>query len=143
MMRVIHLGLLGGSGQAPGPSGHRRALFARRRLRSFPLDRLVKLVFHLSHCTRNIVTPTVEAPEGRTMRYQLTAIFTRPWLPNGLSLRLIESHYENHYGGALRRLNATTAQLEPMDFERTPAHVVKGLKREQLIALNSTLLHEL
>jgi hypothetical protein len=77
------------------------------------------------------------------MRYQLTAIFTRPWLPNGLSLRLIESHYENHYGGALRRLNAITAQLESMDFERTPAHVVKGLKREQLIALNSTLLHEL
>ena len=76
------------------------------------------------------------------MRYQLTAIFTRPWLPNGLSLRLIESH-ENHYGGALRRLNAITAQLESMDFERTPAHVVKGLKREQLIALNSTLLHEL
>ena len=77
------------------------------------------------------------------MRYQLTAIFTRPWLPNGLSLRLIESHYENHYGGALRRLDAITAQLESMDFERTPAHVVKGLKREQLIALNSTLLHEL
>lgn len=76
------------------------------------------------------------------MRYQLTAIFTRPWCPNGLSLRLIESR-ENHYGGALRRLNAITAQLEPMDFERTPAHVVKGLKREQLIALNSTLLHEL
>ena len=44
------------------------------------------------------------------MRYQLTAIFTRPWFPNGLSLRLIESR-ENHYGGALRRLNAITAQL--------------------------------
>jgi superoxide dismutase, Fe-Mn family len=33
------------------------------------------------------------------MRYQLTPINTRPWLLNGLSLRLIESHYENHYGG--------------------------------------------
>lgn len=77
------------------------------------------------------------------MRYQLAPIFTRPWLLNGLSLRLIESHYENHYGGALRRLNAITEQLEAMDFERTPAHVVNGLKREQLIALNSTLLHEL
>jgi hypothetical protein len=40
------------------------------------------------------------------MRYELTPINTRPWLLNGLSLRLIESHYENHYGGALRRLNA-------------------------------------
>ena len=77
------------------------------------------------------------------MRYELRPIDTRPWLLNGLSLRLIESHYENHYGGALRRLNAITAQLEAMDFERTPGHVVNSLKREQLIALNSTLLHEL
>src|SRR2546426_7257690 len=37
---------------------------------------------------------------GTNMRYQLTPISTRPWLLNGLSQRLIESHYENHYGGA-------------------------------------------
>ena len=42
------------------------------------------------------------------MRYQLSPIFCRPWLLNGLSQRLIESHYENNYGGALRRLNAIT-----------------------------------
>ena len=77
------------------------------------------------------------------MRYQLAPIYTRPWLLNGLSLRLIESHYENHYGGALRRLNAITEQLESLDFAKTPAHVVNSLKREELIALNSTLLHEL
>ncbi len=77
------------------------------------------------------------------MRYQLTPIFTRPWLLNGLSLRLIESHYENHYGGALRRLNAITEQLESLDVAKAPAYVVNSLKREQLIALNSTLLHEL
>jgi superoxide dismutase, Fe-Mn family len=77
------------------------------------------------------------------MRYQLAPIFTRPWLLNGLSLRLIESHYENHYGGALRRLNTICEQLESLDVERTPAHVVSSLKREELIALNSTLLHEL
>jgi superoxide dismutase, Fe-Mn family len=77
------------------------------------------------------------------MRYRLIPIHTRPWLLNGLSLRLIESHYENHYGGALRRLNAITEQLESLDFDDAPAHVVNGLKREQLIALNSTLLHEL
>jgi hypothetical protein len=29
------------------------------------------------------------------MRYQLAPISTRPWLLNGLSLRLIESHYES------------------------------------------------
>src|SRR6266480_1743292 len=77
------------------------------------------------------------------MRYQLTPINTRPWLLNGLSQRLIESHYENHYGGALRRLNAITEQLEALDFDKTPGYVVNSLKREELIALNSTLLHEL
>jgi superoxide dismutase, Fe-Mn family len=77
------------------------------------------------------------------MRYQLTPIFCRPWLLNGLSLKLIESHYENNYGGALRRLNAITEKLESMDFGKTPAYAVNSLKREELIALNSTLLHEL
>ena len=77
------------------------------------------------------------------MRYQLKPIFCRPWLLNGLSLKLIESHYENNYGGALRRLNAITEQLETLDFAKTPGYVLSGLKREELVALNSTLLHEL
>ena len=77
------------------------------------------------------------------MRYQLTPIFCRPWLLNGLSTRLIESHYENNYGGALRRLNAITEKLESLDFDKTPAYVTNSLKREELVALNSTLLHEL
>ena len=77
------------------------------------------------------------------MRYQLKQIGCRPWTLNGLSLPLMESHYENNYGGALRRLNAITEQLEAMDFEKTPGHVLNGLKRDQLTALNSTLLHEL
>ncbi len=77
------------------------------------------------------------------MRYQLAPLFCRPWLLNGLSQRLIESHYENNYGGALRRLNAITERLESVDFDDTPGYVIAGLKREQLVALNSTLLHEL
>jgi len=77
------------------------------------------------------------------MRYQLTPIFCRPWLLNGLSLRLIESHYENNYGGALRRLNAISDKLASLDFAKTPPYLLNGLKREELVALNSTLLHEL
>src|SRR4030095_11233977 len=41
------------------------------------------------------------------------------------------------------RWNSISEQLESLDFEKTPAYVVNSLKREQLIALNSTLLHEL
>jgi superoxide dismutase, Fe-Mn family len=77
------------------------------------------------------------------MRYQLKQIHCRPWTLNGLSLKLIESHYENNYGGALRRLNAISEQLESLDFAAVPTHVLNGLKREELVALNSTLLHEL
>jgi Fe-Mn family superoxide dismutase len=77
------------------------------------------------------------------MRYQLAPIHCRPWLLNGFSAKLIESHYENNYGGALRRLNAITAQLEALDPAQTAGHVLNGLKRDQLVALNSTLLHEI
>jgi len=77
------------------------------------------------------------------MQYSLKQIHCRPWVLNGLSLKLIESHYENNYGGALRRLNAITKQLEGLDFENTPGHIINGLKREELVELNSTLLHEL
>src|SRR5512140_831814 len=79
----------------------------------------------------------------RLMRYTLAPIACRPWLLNGLSPKLIESHYENNYGGALRRLNAIARQLESLDFASTPGYVLNGLKREELVTLNSTLLHEL
>ena len=58
------------------------------------------------------------------MRYQLKQIHCRPWTLSYLSVKLTESHYENNYGGALRRLNAITEQLESLDFEKTPAHVL-------------------
>ncbi|HEY2337892.1 MAG TPA: hypothetical protein VGI18_11060 [Burkholderiales bacterium] len=77
------------------------------------------------------------------MRYTLKPIHCRPWTLNGLSLELIESRYENNYGGALRRLNAITEQLESLDFAKAPGYVLNGLKREELTALNSTLLHEM
>jgi len=77
------------------------------------------------------------------MRYSLKQIGVRPWTLCYLSVKMIESHYENNYGGALRRLNAITEQLESLDFEQAPGHVLNALKREQLLALNSTLLHEL
>jgi Fe-Mn family superoxide dismutase len=75
------------------------------------------------------------------MRYRLKQIHCRPWLLGGLSLKLIESHYENNYGGALRRLNAIDAQLAALDYSKAPGYVLNGLKREELVALNSTLLH--
>jgi superoxide dismutase, Fe-Mn family len=77
------------------------------------------------------------------MRHQLEPLYCRPWTLNGISPRLIESHYENNYGSALNRLNSLTEQLESLDLNATPPHAIGQLKRDQLQLLNSTLLHEL
>ncbi|MBC7941587.1 MAG: superoxide dismutase, partial [Chitinophagaceae bacterium] len=61
----------------------------------------------------------------------------------GLSPRLITSHHQSNYGGAVRRLNAIRAQLAGTDFATATAFQLNGLKREELIATNSMLLHEL
>jgi Fe-Mn family superoxide dismutase len=62
---------------------------------------------------------------------------------NGLSERLLASHYENNYGGAVRRLNAIEADLVGLDWSKAPVFRVNGLKREELIAANSMILHEI
>ena len=77
------------------------------------------------------------------MRYKIAPLFCRPWTLNGISPRLIESHYENDYGNALSSLNAITAELEALDPATTPAAVIRRLKRDEAALLNSTLLHEL
>ena len=43
----------------------------------------------------------------------------------------------------MKRLNAITAQLASLDFATAPVFVINGLKREELIATNSMILHEL
>jgi len=77
------------------------------------------------------------------MPYEMKPLACSPSKLKGLSERLIVSHYENNYGGAVKRLNAITAQLESLDFATAPVFVVNGLKREELIAMNSMILHEL
>ncbi len=77
------------------------------------------------------------------MPYHLAPLFCRPWTLNGITPKLIESHYEGNYGGALRRLNAITAELEALDPATAPPGAINRLKRDEAIALNSTLLHEL
>lgn len=61
----------------------------------------------------------------------------------GLSQKLIDSHHQNNYGGAVKRLNAIRAQLVQTSFASAPGFQLNGLKREELIATNSMLLHEL
>ena len=76
------------------------------------------------------------------MSFHARPIAFKPPRLKGLSARLIASHYENNYGGAVRRLNAIRADLAALDPASAPGFRLNGLKREELIATNSMLLHE-
>src|SRR5215469_15059392 len=60
----------------------------------------------------------------------------------GISEKVLVSHYENNYVGAVKRLNAIGTQLAELDFAKAPNFMINGLKREELIAMNSMILHE-
>src|SRR5439155_24954771 len=85
---------------------------------------------------------STSAQGGRTMDQQIAPIAVRPWILNGMSERLIVSHYENNYGGAVRTLNAVRRELAALDAS-APGYRLRALKREELIAMNSVTLHEL
>src|SRR5499425_2514075 len=86
------------------------------------------------------ISPRQFAAPGSVM---VRPLLLKPQWMNGLSERLLVSHYENNYGGALRRLNAIRARVAALDWARAPAFEVNGLKREELIAAGSVTLHEI
>jgi Fe-Mn family superoxide dismutase len=75
--------------------------------------------------------------------YTVAPLFCRPWTLNGISPRLIESHYEHIYGAAVAKLNAVADELAALDPAAAPPSLIARLKRDELDAINSTLLHEL
>ena len=77
------------------------------------------------------------------MNHPIAPIPCKPWTLNGLSDRLIVSHYENNYGGAIRSLNATREQLATLDLALASGDEVRALKEEELSAAGSVALHEL
>jgi superoxide dismutase, Fe-Mn family len=77
------------------------------------------------------------------MLYTMKPLGCDPQRIKGMSEKLIVSHYENNYGGAVRRLNLIEEQLAALDHATTPGFVINGLKREELIAMNSMILHEI
>jgi Fe-Mn family superoxide dismutase len=76
------------------------------------------------------------------MAYAVQPLPFKPSRLDGLSERLLASHYENNYGGAVRRLNAIEQRLTALDWPAAPVFEINGLKREHLIAANSMILHE-
>lgn len=61
----------------------------------------------------------------------------------GLSEKLVRSHWENNYSGAVKALNAVQVRLGAMTKENgLPAYMYGDLKREELIRTGSVVLHE-
>lgn len=60
---------------------------------------------------------------------------------SGISEKLITSHWQNNYGGAVKNLNKVEEQLEVVTKD-TPGFVISGLKERELGFTNSMILHE-
>ena len=81
---------------------------------------------------------------GRTpVPYDIKPLPFDPKTIKGLSEKILVSHHDNNYAGAVRRLNAIAAEFANLDVAKAPVYAINGLKREELIAMNSMILHEL
>jgi Fe-Mn family superoxide dismutase len=59
----------------------------------------------------------------------------------GLSEKLLTSHHDNNYAGAVKNLNAVELELDKVTKD-TPGFVVAGLRERELTYANSAFLHE-
>ena len=85
---------------------------------------------------------TTSQPGAKPMAYEIKPFSLDPKSVKGISEKVLISHYENNYVGAVKRLTAIAAQLAELDFSKAPGFVINGLKREELVAMNSMILHE-
>ncbi|HEX6764415.1 MAG TPA: Fe-Mn family superoxide dismutase [Polyangiaceae bacterium] len=65
----------------------------------------------------------------------------KPGSLNGLSERLIVSHHEKNYGGAVKNLNRVEQELSKINAD-TPPFVTAALRERELTFRNSKTLHE-
>src|SRR5882672_3680022 len=87
-------------------------------------------------------TPGSAGSGTEPMTFDVKPLPFDPKKINGLSEKILVSHYENNYTGAVKRLNLIEEQLAGLDYAKAPGFLVNGLKREELIATNSMILHE-
>ncbi len=90
----------------------------------------------------SVKAETAALPPRTPMSHKPQPLPFDPARIKGLSEKLLVSHYENNYIGAVKRLNAIAQELAALDFDKAPGFQINGLKREELIAGNSMILHE-
>lgn len=87
--------------------------------------------------------PAIAPPPASSFAPQPVPLPFDPKTITGLSEKLLVSHHDNNYVGAVKRLGAIGGQLAAIDPASAPGFLVNGLKREELIAWNSMILHEI
>ena len=68
------------------------------------------------------------------MTREISPIAVRPWTLNGISERMIVSHYENNYSGVVRTLNGVRRELALIEPGAPPTRL-RTLKREGMTIL--------
>ena len=85
----------------------------------------------------------VPVPAAFAGRHQPRPLSFDPAKLNGLSEKLIRSHHENNYTGAVKALNVVEQHLAEMGkMKDLPAYLYGDLKREELMRTGSVVLHE-
>jgi Fe-Mn family superoxide dismutase len=78
-----------------------------------------------------------------TPKFRIQPLTVNPEKVKGLSADLLRSHHGINYAGTVKKLNAISETMATVNFAEVPPFTVSGLKREEHIAYNSTILHEL
>ncbi|MGH9939428.1 MAG: Fe-Mn family superoxide dismutase, partial [Blastocatellia bacterium] len=89
-------------------------------------------------------TAVAQTPAAFRGQHQPKPLPFDPAKLKGLSEKLIRSHHENNYAGAVRALNAVEQRLAAMLNDKDlPAYVYGDHKREELVSTGSVELHEI
>lgn len=92
--------------------------------------------------------PTLAMAESVPI-FRAAPVYTPKPLPfdpktiTGLSEKLLLSHHGNNYTSAVKRLGTIIGEFGKLDLSTAPNFIVNGLKREELIAQNSMVFHEI
>ena len=81
-------------------------------------------------------------PAGAAFAPQPQPLPFDPKAVPGLSEKLLTSHHDNNYVGAVKRIASIRGEFAKLDLATAPGFMINGLKREELLAWNSMILHE-
>lgn len=94
------------------------------------------------HLLQTSLANAGEKVSNSTEKYKIKPLPFDPKKLKGFSEKLISSHHENNYGGAIKNLIKVEDQLA-QTTATTPAFVVSGLRASELQFRNSMILHEM